>query len=150
MVGPLSYRPCGPEGAVEWQGDRVGRGRRLPGDLNPIPTSNAPGARALRAFPRGAHIGGRGGVLRGQRCAHPPVAAYTPAGACTPMSRGEEPGDGAVKRLRYWIGDELCLASRILAVAAGLYPPHRDTRPLSNLSPRAKVGSYGGSGLGIR
>ena len=84
IVSPLSHRPGGQGEATEWQGGGVCRGRRLPGDPDPVPTFNSPGAWALRAFPRGAQIGGRGGGLLRQRCTHPPVAAYTPAGACTP------------------------------------------------------------------
>ena len=54
------------------QGKRVDRGRRLPGDPDPVPTSKSPGARALRAFPRGAQIGGRGAGTAGSAM-RPPI-----------------------------------------------------------------------------
>ena len=71
FVGPLRFRPGRPGGAAEWQGNRVGRGRCLPGDPDPVPTSNSPGAWALRAFPCGAQIGGEGGCRASDAPTHP-------------------------------------------------------------------------------
>ena len=52
-------------GAAEWLGKRVGHDHRLPGDPDPVPTSNSPGARAVCSFPRGAQIGRGGGGAAG-------------------------------------------------------------------------------------
>ena len=76
---------------------RVGRGHRHPGDTDLVLMSKSPGARAFRAFPRGALTGqgGAGGTAM-RRPTHGGVV-YTLAGANTTVSHGERPGDGAVE-----------------------------------------------------
>ena len=73
---------------------------RSPPPRRPLPRPDLPlpwRAGFACFLPRCPDRGAGGGGLLGQRCAHPHVAAYTPAGACTPISRGEGPGDGAVE-----------------------------------------------------
>ena len=123
--------------AAEWQGKRVGRGRRLPGDPDPVPTSNSPGARALRVFPGGAQIGGGGGgCWASDAPTHPSQRTPLPVHVRpyhVEKDPGMEPSKGSCTELRTRCVF-YCLES---LQQQRVYPPHRDTRSLSNRSPPA-------------
>ena len=97
IVGLLSYRPGKQEGGGRIAGEASRPRPPPPRRPPPRPDLQLSWRAAVACLsPRRPDRGGW--RLLGQRCAHPLVAAYTPAGVCTPISNGEVPGDGAVER----------------------------------------------------
>ena len=119
IVSPLSYRPGGPGAGGGMAGEASRPRSQPPRRPRPRPDLQLPW-RAGVAF-LSAQRPDRGGLGAAGSAMRPPTRrGVHPAGACTPNSRGEGPGDGAVERYLYWVADELYLAGRVLAAEAGL------------------------------